>query len=134
MMMSGRMFLISCQRDVAMNEYRSVADSYVLAFVRRGVRLRHVFSACFAVGHAEGTDRGRRRRSTATAKSRPRSMAMCPRRRSSFGDHRQVVVEHDRIFVDGEVYPGLPDGTQKVEIDVVGGKATLKADGQVLAK
>jgi hypothetical protein len=51
-----------------------------------------------------------------------------------FGDDRQVVVEQDRIFVDGEVYPGLPAGTQKVEIDVVGGKVTVKVDGQVVTK
>jgi hypothetical protein len=51
-----------------------------------------------------------------------------------FGDHRQVVVEQDRILVDDEIYPGLPAGTQKVEIDVVGGKVTLKADGRPLTK
>ena len=51
-----------------------------------------------------------------------------------FGDHREVVVEQERILVDGEVYPGLPAGTQKVEIDVAGGKVTVKADGRVLTK
>ena len=51
-----------------------------------------------------------------------------------FGDQRQVVIEQDRILVDGEVYPGLPAGTQKVEIEVAGGNVTVKADGQVMTK
>ena len=51
-----------------------------------------------------------------------------------FGDDRRVVVEQDRILVDDEVYARLPDGTQKVEIDIAGGKVTLKADGRVIAK
>jgi len=36
--------------------------------------------------------------------------------------------------VDDEVYARLPAGTQKVEIDVAGGKVTLEVDGQVLTK
>jgi hypothetical protein len=51
-----------------------------------------------------------------------------------FGDDRRVVVEQDRILVDDEVYAGLPAGTQKVEIDIAGGKVTLKADGEPLTK
>jgi hypothetical protein len=51
-----------------------------------------------------------------------------------FGGDRRVVVEQDRILVDDEVYARVPAGTQKVEIDVAGGKVTLKADGQVLTK
>jgi len=51
-----------------------------------------------------------------------------------FGNHREVVVEQDRILVDGEKYPGLPAGAKKVEIDVAGGKVILKADGQILKK
>ena len=51
-----------------------------------------------------------------------------------FGGDRRVVVELDRILVDDEVYARVPAGTQKIEIDVAGGKVTLKADGQVLTK
>jgi hypothetical protein len=51
-----------------------------------------------------------------------------------FGSRRQVVVEQGRILVDDEVYAELPVGTQKVEIDVAGGKVTLKADGKMLTK
>ena len=52
----------------------------------------------------------------------------------TFGGDRRVVVEQDRILVDDEVYARLPAGTQKVEIDIVGGNVTLKADGQLLTK
>ena len=52
----------------------------------------------------------------------------------SFGGDRRVVVEQERILVDDEVFAEVPAGTQKVEIDVAGGKVTLKADGQVLTK
>jgi len=51
-----------------------------------------------------------------------------------FGGDRRVVVQQDRILVDDELFAGVPAGTQKVEIDVVAGKVTLKADGQVLTK
>ena len=51
-----------------------------------------------------------------------------------FGGGRRVVVEQDRILVDDELSASVPAGTQKVEIDIVGGKVTLKADGQVLTK
>src|SRR5689334_17613156 len=52
----------------------------------------------------------------------------------SFGGGRRVVVELERISVDDEVVAAVPAGTQKVEIEVVGGKVTLKADGKVLTK
>jgi hypothetical protein len=51
-----------------------------------------------------------------------------------FGGDRRVVVEQDRILVDDEVYAEVPAGTKKVEIDVAGGKVTLKADEKVLTK
>jgi hypothetical protein len=61
-------------------------------------------------------------------------MAMRPKVTLKFGDHREVVVEQDRILVDGEVYPGPPAGAQKVEIDVADRKVALKADGELLTK
>jgi|SRR3954454_10809566 hypothetical protein len=51
-----------------------------------------------------------------------------------FGGDRRVVVEQGRILVDDEVYAAVPAGTQKVEIDVAGGKVTFKADGVPLKK
>jgi hypothetical protein len=51
-----------------------------------------------------------------------------------FGGDRRVVVQQDRILVDDEVYATVPAGAQKVEIDVAGGKVTLKADGQMLTR
>lgn len=51
-----------------------------------------------------------------------------------FSGDRRVVVEQERILVDDEVYARVPAGAQKVEIDVAGGKVTLKADGKVLTK
>jgi hypothetical protein len=52
----------------------------------------------------------------------------------SFGGGRRVVVELERISVDDEVVAAVPAGTQKIEIEVAGGKVTLKADGRLLEK
>ena len=55
-----------------------------------------------------------------------------PRVTLTFGDQRQVLVEQERIVVDGRVYPGLPAGAKKVEIEVKGGKVVIKVDGRVV--
>ena len=55
-----------------------------------------------------------------------------PRVTLTFGDQRQVLVEQERIVVDGRVYPGLPAGAQKVEIEVRDGEVGITVDGKLL--
>lgn len=50
----------------------------------------------------------------------------------SFGDKRQIVVEANRIFVDGELAHTIPPGTKKIAIDVKSGQLAIQADDQPL--
>jgi hypothetical protein len=52
----------------------------------------------------------------------------------TFGDGRSVVVRQDQILVDGRVYPGLPAGAKKVEIEVSEGTVVVLVDGKVVVK
>ena len=117
-----------------MNEYRSATRFFLLAFVVvavAGCGEHSRFASQLATPKGpiavEATVDGQGEIATSLDGNVPKVTLR-------FGEHRQVVVEQDRILVDGEVYPGLPAGTQKVEIDVAGGKVTVKVDGQVLTK
>ncbi len=117
-----------------MNDYRPAIRFFLLAFVvvavaGCGTRSRWVSQLATTKGPiaVETTVDGPSEITTPSAGNVP-SVTL------HFGGDRRVVVEQDRILVDGEVYPGLPAGTQKVEIDVAGGKVTVKVDGQALAK
>ena len=57
-----------------------------------------------------------------------------PRVTLTFGDQRQVLVEQERIVVDGRAYPGLPAGAKKVEIEVRGGKVEITVDRKVVVE
>ena len=132
--MQARTFLTSCNRDVAMNEYRPVVRFFLLAFfvvALAGCGTRSQFASQVATPKGtiavEATVDGEGGITTSLDGNVPKVTL-------HFGDHRQVVVEQDRILVDGEVYARLPAGTRKVEIDVAGGEVTIKVDGQLLTK
>ena len=133
-MLHARTFLTSCNNDVAMNEYRPVVRFFLLAFfvvAVAGCGTRSQFASQVATPKGtiavEATVDGEGGITTSLDGNVPKVTL-------HFGDDRRVVVDQDRILVDDEVYARLPAGTQKVEIDVVGGKVTLKADGQRLTK
>ena len=133
-MSQARTFLTSCNNDVAMNVYRPVVRFFLLAYFVvsvAGCGTRSQFASQVATPKGtiavEATVDGEGGITTSVDGNVPKVTL-------HFGDDRRVVVEQDRILVDDEVYARLPAGTQKVEIDVAGGKVTLKADGQVLTK
>ena len=51
-----------------------------------------------------------------------------------FGSDRNVVVEADRILLDGKPYRVVPAGTKKIYVDVAKGKVTIKADDKPLSE
>jgi hypothetical protein len=133
-MMQVRTFLSSCKKFVAMNESRSATRFFLLVFVvvavaGCGTHSRFASQLATPTGPiaVEATVDGKGGIATSLDGNVPKVTL-------HFGDHREVVVEQDRILVDGEVYPGLPAGTQKVAIDVAGGKVTVKVDGKPLTK
>ena len=133
-MMCARTFLTSRKDDVAMNEYRLAIRFFLLAFVLvavAGCGTHSRFASQVATPKGtiavEATVDGEGGITTSLDGNVPKVTL-------HFGDDRRVVVEQDRILVDDEVYARLPAGTQKVEIDIAGGKVTLKADGQQLTK
>jgi hypothetical protein len=123
-----------CKQVVAMNEYRPAIRFFLLAFVvvavaGCGTHARFASQLATPKGPVvvEATVDGQGEIATSLDGNVPKVTL-------KFGGDRRVVVEQDRILVDDEVYARLPAGTQKVEIDVVGGKVTLEADGQVRTK
>ncbi len=124
--------LLEC--DVAMNKFRPVNRFFLLAFVViavAGCGTHSQFASQLATPKGpiavEATVDGPGEIATSLDGNVPKVTL-------HFGGDRRVVVEQDRILVDDEVYARVPAGTQKVEIDVVGAKVTLKGDGQLLTK
>jgi hypothetical protein len=112
---------VSHQRVFAMNKYHAASRSFLLALVVAmvaGCGTRSRFASQLATPKGpiavEATVDGPGNIATSLDGNVPKVIL-------HFGDHREVVVEQERILVDGEVYPGLPAGTQKVEIDVASG-------------
>jgi hypothetical protein len=133
-MLLVRTVLSSCKQVVAMNEYRPAIRFFLLAFAvvavaGCGTHSRFASQLATPTGPiaVEATVDGQGEIATSLDGNVPKVTLR-------FGDHRQVVVEQERILVDGEIYPGLPAGTQKVEIDVADGKVTLKVDEMPLTK
>jgi hypothetical protein len=117
-----------------MNKYRPAARFFLLAFVvvavaGCGTRTRFASQLATLMGPiaVEATVDGPGEIATSLDGHVPKVTLY-------FSGGRRVVVEQGRILVDDEVYAEVPVGTQKVEIDVAGGKVTLKADGQALTK
>jgi hypothetical protein len=133
-MMDARCFLTSDDRDVAMNEHRLAIRFFLLAFVVvavAGCGTHSRFASQLATPKGpiavEAAVDGQGEIATSLDGNVPKVTIR-------FGGDRRVVVEQDRILVDDEVYASVPAGTQKVEIDVVGDKVALKADGKPLTK
>jgi hypothetical protein len=129
-----RTVLSSRKQVVAMNESRPASRFFLLAFVAVAVagcgthsRLASQLATPKGPIAVEATVDGQAEIATSLDGNVPKVTL-------HFGDDRRVVVEQDRILVDDEVYARVPAGTQKVEIDVAGGKVAIKADGQVLTK
>jgi hypothetical protein len=133
-MMDARAFLTFCQQVVAMNEYRPVVRFLLFALVVVAVagcgthsRLASQLATPKGPIAVEATVDGQAEIATSLDGNAPKVTL-------HFGGGRRVVVEQERILVDDELSASVPAGAQKVEIDIVGGKVTLKADGQKLTK